>query len=391
MSGGHPPPPTKFGPGGVQTKPASGTGSPRPAPPPATRFGAVPGQRPVAATTLPVHVAQQKRSTGIAPPAIHWVALTAQSKEASSSRARGKIAPPSPVKHSEPPTVRAKTGPDIPPPPTSIRGHAQPGGTSRAIAPLPAPLARGSGPAAPVQMRGRRDRPPPPLAPLRGAPASAAPGQSSAVERQWMSTNSPMPRPNTAQLRASVVQRADWFLNDDDGGYGSDSSDGDEKPAINTISPEEFRVIRVKAIAAFEAANFQRKHKGYKLLGVHETTNEKAASLVTNGPAADQVGSGHGLGKGRGFYITPIGTKLSVDLDYGECIVAVYMIETAERRGSGGIDNVDQLEKQYVEEFEEPEDQPCYYVMAGGGEIVIPERCFGLVKMAKERSDLNKW
>jgi hypothetical protein len=188
-----------------------------------------------------------------------------------------------------------------------------------------------------------------------------------------------------------VVQRADWFLNDDDGGYGSDSSDGDETSPINTISPEEFRVIRVKAIAAFEAANFPRSHKTYKLLGVHETTNEKAASLVKNGPATDQVGSGHGLGKGRGFYLTPIGTKLVVDLDYGECIVAVYIKNTAERRGSGGIDNVDQLEKQYVEEFEEPADQPCYYVMAGGGEIVIPERCFGLVKMAKERSDLSKW
>ena len=240
-------------------------------------------------------------------------------------------------------------------------------------------------------MRGRRDTPPPPLAPLRGAPASAAPRQSSAVERQWRSANSPMPRPNTAQLRASVVQRADWFLNNDDGGYGSDSSDGDEAPPINTISPEEFRVIRVRAIAAFEAANFPRGYKGYKLLGVHETTNERAASLVQNGPATDQVGSGHGLGKGRGFYLTPIGTKLVVDLDYGECIVAVYIKNTAERRGSGGIDDVDQLEKQYIEEFEEPADQPCYYVMGGGGEIVIPERCFGLVKMAKERSDLSKW
>ncbi len=173
MSGKHPPPPTKFGPGGIQTRSAGGSCSPRPAQPPTMRFGAGSDHRPATAGSLSTHVAQQKRSIVIASPDIHWPAnasAAGQTRGAPNSRTCSVKVSPIPVRHPQPLGVQAKTGRGVPPHVKSIHGHALSGGTNRTIAPLPALSARGAG--SPAQMKqdpvGGRRVPPPAFAPVRG-------------------------------------------------------------------------------------------------------------------------------------------------------------------------------------------------------------------------------
>jgi hypothetical protein len=184
--------------------------------------------------------------------------------------------------------------------------------------------------------------------------------------------------------------------------WGNDDSEEDlgnlyegEKPEVNTKSPEQLKEDRKKAIANFPWTKFLQRTNGCLLLGVHETTEQNVASLVANGPDPARVGLGHGSGKGEGFYVTPIDQKkfstVVNAIEYDECFVAIYIKTSAKRRSSSGAASVAEVEKIYKEEFEEDPNEPCYYVMAAGGEIVIPTRCFGLVRVAAKPEDCGKW
>lgn len=151
---------------------------------------------------------------------------------------------------------------------------------------------------------------------------------------------------------------------------------------MNTVSPEEEKKLRIQTLEEAKQNPFPTSHGDYKLIGVHEASEENAALLVKFGPDPDKVGTGSGSGKGKGFYVTP--SKALVELPYGECILAVYIKKAALPR-TGGSSTVDELED---ERFD---DRPCYYVMGIGGEIVVPIRCFGLVKLARTQSDLLTW
>lgn len=113
------------------------------------------------------------------------------------------------------------------------------------------------------------------------------------------------------------------------------------------------------------------QHKGYSKIGVHETTADNAKGLVAQGPSVDKMDTGHHLGKGRGFYITPVGKKklktVTSDIVYGEQFVAIYISDHVTPIRSGGEDtnHTDKLDAEHG-------DKLCYYIMSGGGEIVIP-------------------
>jgi hypothetical protein len=192
-----------------------------------------------------------------------------------------------------------------------------------------------------------------------------------------------------------VVQRAEsnsanssWWLEAEDD--GSESWDDDDTP-VNTVSPEEEKKQREIAVTAFVWNNFPAERNGFVKIGVHETTNEKAASLVIHGPSLGRVGSGHGSGKGGGFYVTPVKGQLGTavaSIAYGECFVAIYIAKAAKRRATNSS-TVDEAEELYANP-DEP-SQACYYVMGAGGEIVIPTRCFALVRVAATPADCNNF
>jgi hypothetical protein len=154
-------------------------------------------------------------------------------------------------------------------------------------------------------------------------------------------------------------------------------------------SPQEQEQETRKQLAdAFDWKSFPEAKNGYIKLGVHETRAEGTRSLVVSGPSAERFGTGHGLGKGRGFYVTHVGQKLLRSaikgMAYFNNFVVIYVpaswpaIQSPDEQSN----SVAHLDKTWRGTF-------CYYVMSGGSEIVIPERCFPFVKVVANQKDLD--
>lgn len=161
----------------------------------------------------------------------------------------------------------------------------------------------------------------------------------------------------------------------------SDDSDEVDKSPENTSVRDfisEENDIRKKTAENFGWSKFPKKFDGLKKIGVHETTFENTERLVKEGPSAEKIDTEHHLGKGRGFYVTPIKKRqlwsVVRSTRYGESFLAVYVPSTMKeiRSTDSSKDNISQIDS---------EEEPCYLLTAGKGEIVIPERFFHLVKI----------
>jgi hypothetical protein len=153
----------------------------------------------------------------------------------------------------------------------------------------------------------------------------------------------------------------------------------------STESKEEAR--RRKAAEDFGWLEFPETFRGLTKIGVHETASGNVESLVAKGPSPGKLGTGRGLGKGPGFYVTHVGQKTLYNaikgISWGERFVAVYVPSdmmaiksTSEETNNTGI-----LDKIHGGEF-------CYYIMSGGSEVVIPVRSFGLVTLVSKAYQL---
>lgn len=176
----------------------------------------------------------------------------------------------------------------------------------------------------------------------------------------------------------------------------SSASEEDESPELEEkddwktqFDPEYQKAKRREDAEKFGWEDFPAVSGDWKKIGVHETTAENAKTLVTSGPSEEKTGTGHGEGKGKGFYVTPVGLKKLITaigaIEYGESYCAVYVSTDlkAIKSASSENDNIDFLDKQHGEE-------ECYYIMSGGGEIVIPVRSFDKVKVVTEPDQLEE-
>jgi hypothetical protein len=137
---------------------------------------------------------------------------------------------------------------------------------------------------------------------------------------------------------------------------------------------------RKKAAEAFAWTTFPESVHGLKKIGVHETRGENVEGLMADGPLAKKFGSGNGLGKGEGFYVTHVGQRTLYNaikgVEWGDNFLAVYVPQgmPAIQSKSEGTNHVDLLDEEHI-------DTRCYYIMSGGSEIVIPRRSFPWVKL----------
>ena len=159
------------------------------------------------------------------------------------------------------------------------------------------------------------------------------------------------------------------------------SSEDEEHENVNEMTPEEILEQRRSAVEEFGWEKFPETFNDMKKIGVHETRSENVDGLVRSGPSSEKLDTGSHLGKGPGFYVTPVGKKklstVTKDVDYGGQFVAIYVSKElkAIRSMSPEDDNTEILDRNHGE------DKPCYYIMSGGGEIVIPVRYFRYVRV----------
>lgn len=184
-----------------------------------------------------------------------------------------------------------------------------------------------------------------------------------------------------------VAALEDEFEESSDDDDNDDFSSEDDDTA--DLAFQNFSLLPPRQSADdFPWKQFPDEHRGLVKIGVHETNESNVASLVGQGPSERKLGSGNGLGKGRGFYITPVGRRelrtATSAVSYGDRFLAVYMPRSfvAERALDESENHVNTLDEVHGHKF-------CYYLMSGGGEIVIPERCFPYVKIVSSLEELD--
>ena len=130
----------------------------------------------------------------------------------------------------------------------------------------------------------------------------------------------------------------------------------------------------------------RRSLAGYKLVGLHATTMESTGPLVKEGVSQARFATGHGVGKGKGFYIIPA-QRITDNLikntkAWGNHVLAVFLPKSAEQAWATGGDNVQTLEEENVER------KPLYY-MFGDLEAVIPPSLCPKVKIVVDPADIS--
>jgi hypothetical protein len=155
------------------------------------------------------------------------------------------------------------------------------------------------------------------------------------------------------------------------------------------LKQEEDAPSRQQIIDKFSWDSFPSSKGNYVRIGFHETNSENVPTLVASGPSKEKFGTGRGLGKGRGFYVTPLsGAKAfktaAGAIAYGESFVVVYVHTHLKCYGTSAstVEEADEICAD-DDRFKE-----TYYAMGAGGEIVLPERCFPSVKIAATPGDV---
>ncbi|MGF6849161.1 hypothetical protein QFZ51_004396 [Chitinophaga sp. W3I9] len=175
----------------------------------------------------------------------------------------------------------------------------------------------------------------------------------------------------------------------EDEGFGPEDFPGAQSFSFVQVPQVSQQRQRRQTPEEFGWENFPETFRGLKKLGIHETEHANVESLVANGPAVEKIDSANHIGKGPGFYVSHVGKKklatVVSGVVYGDSFVAIYIKSGIAARKSPNEESnhVDILDKEYGNEL-------CYYIMSGGGEIVIPERCFPFVKAVSVREQLNQ-
>ncbi|QNK64898.1 DUF4157 domain-containing protein [Pedobacter sp. PAMC26386] len=165
--------------------------------------------------------------------------------------------------------------------------------------------------------------------------------------------------------------------------------DEDLGPMNYSWMNQQPKKLRPETPEQFGWTGFPETHNGFKKIGVHETSAANAIGLAEHGPSVNKMDTGHHLGKGRGFYVTTVGNKqlntVTRDMVYGEKFVAIYISNRVTQTSSfeESTNHTAILDEGYG-------DKLCYYLMSGGSEIVIPERCFPFVKAVTIRQQLEQ-
>lgn len=152
--------------------------------------------------------------------------------------------------------------------------------------------------------------------------------------------------------------------------------------------PSEFRRVMKETEYNEKLAALGKRLAGHKLVGVHATTIENLGPLMQEGVSPKKMGSGHGVGKGNGFYIIP--TQKGVrDLTkaekaakgWGRSIVAVYMPEDCEF--------VKAKEGENVQTLEGKNKGQKYIYLFGEEEAVIPPSLFNQIILVRDPADIT--
>lgn len=178
----------------------------------------------------------------------------------------------------------------------------------------------------------------------------------------------------------NIVEALEELKEESDSDNGSES---DESLSAREIEEES----EAEDAESFRYDLFPKSVGDYKLVGVHETRSRNIGSLISGGISADKMNSGHGLGKGPGFYILPVmtGDKLRTatkdpKLRWGTRFVAVYIHKSCTLVKAADGENTVTLERKY-------EGKKCYYSFAEL-EHVIPVSLFDKVILAREPKDI---
>ena len=126
--------------------------------------------------------------------------------------------------------------------------------------------------------------------------------------------------------------------------------------------------------------------KNYKLVGLHATTMENTGALVKEGVSQDRFNTGHGVGKGDGFYIIPASIVTPKTIKeakaWGSHVLAVFLPASAEQEWAEEGDNVQTLETQNTK------NESLYYIF-GKSEAVIPPSLCSQVKIVVDPADIS--
>jgi hypothetical protein len=148
--------------------------------------------------------------------------------------------------------------------------------------------------------------------------------------------------------------------------------------------PAEFRrEIPGNEMERLQAELDQKLH-GCKLVGFHATGIENVGSLITYGVSAGKMGSGHGLGKGPGFYIVPVlsGTTIKstkqMAMLWGNLVAVFAPIDIQVFDASDTGENVDELAGEHAN---------CMFFY-GKDELVIPTNLFSRVLLVRNVNDI---
>ncbi|NEP49511.1 MAG: DUF4157 domain-containing protein [Moorea sp. SIO3C2] len=201
------------------------------------------------------------------------------------------------------------------------------------------------------------------------------------------------PNRQTDQIK-QLVEQLDEDLNEEseEEEWSDWEEEGEIKGAWGGVDEnpvEEHNKRMDQIVSDFNWPSFPMDTKGKILIGVHQTNPKNLESLVKHGPSKDKMGTGHGLGKGQGFYVSYVGKKsLSTvvkAVDYGEGLVAVYLPKkfSPKQMLSSEGNNVTEYEGNSENE------KADYYIMSGGSEIVIPERNFKHIKLVTKPEQLK--
>jgi hypothetical protein len=177
------------------------------------------------------------------------------------------------------------------------------------------------------------------------------------------------------------------------GGY-PDWGEMESVPAIDLMGQEDvfdkvpgrYRRKLPEEIYSQKIQKLKSSLSGYKLVGVHATTMENTAPLLQEGVSIAKFNTGHGIGKGAGFYIIPseIMTKRLIlsARGWGSHILAVYLPNDAEKQWAGKLDNVQTMERKNTKKEKR-------YYMFGKEEAVIPPSLCHLVKLVVDPADIS--
>jgi hypothetical protein len=153
-------------------------------------------------------------------------------------------------------------------------------------------------------------------------------------------------------------------------------------------APAQFR--REMSKDAYRAAldTLRKRLADHKLVGVHATTIENLGPLMTEGVSVTRIGTGHGKGKGEGFYIIPsaagvydVTKEEASGKAWGAFIAAVYLPRTCMSWSAAPGENVQTLEKQ--------NKGGGYFYKFGDAEAVIPPAQFDHIILVRDPRDIT--